>query len=58
MQENSNYGGFITDIATKKLLDSLGITQEQVDKVKAIIDNIDIKTENGVTTIQIKLLPK
>jgi len=58
MTSESNYGGFVSDAIAKKLLDSLGITQEQVDKVKAIIDNIDIKTENGVTTIQIKLLNK
>lgn len=58
MTSENNYGGFVSDAVTKKLLDSLGITQEQVDKVKAIIDNIDIKTENGVTTIQIKLLNK
>lgn len=58
MTSENNYGGFVSDVVTKKLLDSLGITQEQVDKIKAIIDNIDIKTENGVTTIQIKLLHK
>jgi hypothetical protein len=57
MLEN-NYGGFISDAVTQKILNSLGITQDQVDKVKAIIDNIDIKTDNGVTTIQIKLLNK
>jgi hypothetical protein len=57
MQKN-NYGGFISDAVTQKILNSLGITQDQVDKVKAIIDNIDIKTENGVTIIQIKLLNK
>lgn len=57
MQEN-NYGGFISDAVTQKILNSLGITQDQVDKVKTIIDNIDIKTENGVTIIQIKLLNK
>jgi hypothetical protein len=58
MTSENNYGGFVSDVVTKKLLDSLGITQEQVDKVKTIIDNIDVKTENGVTTIQIKLLNK
>jgi hypothetical protein len=57
MQE-ANYGGMLSDIATRKILDSLGITQEQVDKVKKIVDNIDIRTENGVTIIQIKLLQK
>jgi hypothetical protein len=57
MGEN-NYGGFISDAVTQKLLNSLGITMDQVDKVKNILDNIDIKTENGVTIIQIKLLHK
>ncbi len=57
MGEN-NYGGFISDTVTQKLLNSLGITMDQVDKVKNILDNIDIKTEDGVTIIQIKLLHK
>ncbi len=57
MGEN-NYGGFISDAVTQKLLNSLGITMDQVDKVKNILDNIDIKTEDGVTIIQIKLLHK
>ena len=56
--EQNKYGGFVTDIVAQKLLDSLGITQEQVDKVKTIIDNIDIRTENGITIIQLKLSNK
>jgi hypothetical protein len=48
------YNGMIESIA-ENLLSFFGISEEQVDKVKAIIDNIDIKQENNQTVIDIKI---
>ena len=52
------YGGFIADTVTKKLLDSLGVTQEHVDKVKSILDNINIESSDDTVTITIKIAKK
>lgn len=51
--EENEYGSIVEGVA-KQLLSFLGISEEQVDKVKTIIDNIDIKQENGTTIIEVK----
>lgn len=51
--EENQYGSIVESMA-KQLLSFLGISEEQVDKVKTIIDNIDIKQENGTTIIEVK----
>jgi len=35
-------------------MEDLGITQEMVDKIKTIIDNVDIQQDEEKTTIQVK----
>lgn len=52
------YSNFIVDAVAKQLLDSLGLTQKHVDKVKSILDNVNIEKTNEATTITIKLLNK
>lgn len=37
------------------LLNELGISQKDVDKVKTILDNINVKTVNDTTIIEIRL---
>lgn len=51
--EENEYGSIVEGVA-KQLLSFFGISEEQVDKVKTIIDNIDIKQENGTTIIEVK----
>lgn len=59
MESNQDkYGGFVSDIVTRKLLDSLGITQEHVDKVKSILDNINIENSKDMVTITVKIAKK
>ena len=41
------------NIIIKKILSDFGITQEQVDKIKAVIDNVDIQQDEETTTIRI-----
>lgn len=55
MIDNDNLSGSITSNIAENLLAFFGISQEHVDKVKTIIDNIDIKQDNGITVIDIKL---
>ena len=38
---DDRYGG-LTSVVLKKVMEELGITQKMVDKVKAVIDNVDI----------------
>ena len=47
------YGG-LTDSIVRNIMSSFGISQEHVDKVKAIIDNVDIEQEDDTTTIRLK----
>ena len=50
--EDKRYGGLASTII-KKILTDFGITQEQVDKIKAVIDNVDIQQDEETTTIRI-----
>ena len=50
--EDRRYGGLAATII-KKILSDFGITQEQVDKIKAVIDNVDIQQDEETTTIRI-----
>jgi hypothetical protein len=45
----------LTEIVVEKIISSLGISKETIDKIEAIADNIDVKTEDGKTIIEIKL---
>ncbi len=47
------YGGLASTII-KKIMSDFGITQEQVDKIKAVIDNVDIEQGEENTTIRIQ----
>ena len=45
----------LTSVVLKKVMDELGITQKMVDKVKAVIDNVDIQRYDNKTVIELKL---
>tara|TARA_R110002020_G_scaffold334105_1_gene549481 strand:- start:2124 stop:2294 length:171 start_codon:yes stop_codon:yes gene_type:complete len=45
----------IESMILRKVMDELGISQEMVDKVKGIIDNIDIQTYGDKTAIEISM---
>ena len=45
----------IESMIIQKVMDELGISQEMVDKVKGIIDNIDIQTYGDKTAIEISM---
>lgn len=51
--EDQRYGGLASSII-KKIMADFGITQEQVDKIKAIIDNVDVDQTEEATTIRIQ----
>ena len=51
--EDKRYEG-LTSIIIKKVMDDLGITQEMVDKIKTIIDNVDVQQDEETTTIRVK----
>ncbi len=51
---DDRYGG-LTSVVLKKVMDELGITQKMVDKVKAVIDNVDIQRYDNKTVIELKL---
>jgi len=53
MSEDQHYGG-VASVLLSKIMEDLGITQEMVDKVKTIIDNVDIQQDEEKTTIQVK----
>lgn len=57
MSKEKRYGG-VGDYITEALLKKFGITREHIDKVKSILDNVDIDTKDNVTTITIKLVNK
>ena len=44
----------LTSIVLKQVMEELGITEEMVDKIKSVIDNVDVQQYNGKTVIQIK----
>ena len=52
--DDDRYGG-LTSVVLKKVMDELGITQKMVDKVKAVIDNVDIQRYDNKTVIELKL---
>lgn len=58
MPEEKEYNGGITDYVIESLLKNFGITREHIDKVRSILDNIDIVNKDGVTTITIKIVNK
>tara|TARA_Y100001951_G_C11288515_1_gene270458 strand:- start:921 stop:1073 length:153 start_codon:yes stop_codon:yes gene_type:complete len=39
----------------RKVMEELGITQEMVDKIKSVIDNVDIQKYDNKTVIEFKL---
>lgn len=45
----------ILDIFLDKIFDELGIDGEAVDKLKAIVDNVDVRKEGGKTYIEISM---
>lgn len=45
----------LTDILINNIIDNLGIKKENIDKLQAIIDNIEVGSENGQTIIEINL---
>jgi|TARA_Y100000356_G_C11165644_1_gene238474 hypothetical protein len=44
----------IKSIIIKEIMEEFGITQEMVDKVKSVIDNIDVQKFEDRTIISIK----
>tara|TARA_R110002072_G_scaffold23044_1_gene80109 strand:- start:16 stop:186 length:171 start_codon:yes stop_codon:yes gene_type:complete len=44
----------ITSVIINAVMEELGITEEMVDKIKSVIDNVDVQQYNGKTVIQIK----
>lgn len=53
MDEKWRYGG-LTSVVLKQIMKELGITQEMVDKIKVIMDNVDVQQYEEKTVIQIK----
>lgn len=45
----------LKDKVVEILLNQLNFTQKDLDKVKAILDNINVRTVNGQTFIEIRL---
>ena len=45
----------VLDVVVNNLLDCLGISKEQVDKVAHMVDNIEVSEEEGETFIEIKI---
>ena len=52
MQED-RYGG-LTSVIIEKVMSEFGITKEMVDKVKTIIDHVDIQNFEDRTIVSIK----
>ena len=44
----------ITSVIINAVMEELGITEEMVDKIKFMIDNVDIQQYDSKTVIQIK----
>lgn len=57
MSEENQYGG-VSDYIIETLLTNFGITKEHINKVRSILDNIEIINKDGVTTITIKVVNK
>jgi len=57
MSEEKEYGG-VGDYIAESFLKKFGITRGHIEKVKSILDNVDITTKDNVTTIQIKVIHK
>ena len=55
VNDNEDRYGGLTSVVLKKVMDELGITQKMVDKVKAVIDNVDIQRYDNKTVIELKL---
>ena len=53
MSEDQRYGGLASTII-QKIMGDFGITQEMVDKIKTIIDNVDVQQDEDQTIIRIK----
>ena len=45
----------VLEVVVNNLLDYLGISKEQVDKVTKVVDNIEVTNEGKETFIDIKL---
>jgi|TARA_R110000824_G_scaffold395873_1_gene596912 hypothetical protein len=45
----------VLNVVVNNLLDYLGISKEQVDKVAHMVDNIEVVEEEGETFIDIKI---
>jgi len=45
----------LTSIVLKQVMEELGITKEMVDKIKSVIDNVDIQEYGEKTIIEIKM---
>lgn len=53
MSEDQRYGGLASTIIAK-IMGDFGITQEMVDKIKTMIDNVDVQQDEDQTTIRVK----
>ena len=53
MSKDKRYGGLASTII-QKIMGDFGITQEMVDKIRIMIDNVDIHQDENQTTIRIK----
>jgi hypothetical protein len=53
MSEDQRHGGLASTIIAK-IMGDFGITQEMVDKIKTMIDNVDIQQDEKTTTIRVK----
>ena len=51
--KDQRYGGLASTIITK-IMGDFGITQEMIDKIKTIIDNVDVQQDEDQTIIRIK----
>lgn len=45
----------VTELIAKKIIEQLGISKEIVDKVQQFVDNVNVETKDGKTTIEINL---
>ena len=45
----------LTSIVLRQVMEELGITEEMVDKIKSVIDNVDIHKYDDQTIIEIKM---
>jgi hypothetical protein len=47
--------GIISNMIIDEIIERFKITDEMVDKIKSVIDNVDIQTEDGTTVIEINV---